>query len=59
MIVSIILGVLMIVFACSILSAVYYEVKGDGYCLSLGYDMGGGNKLNANCYRLVLVEWEE
>jgi len=56
---SIILGVLIIVLACFIASAVRYDLKGEAHCQSLGYATGGGNKLNANCYQLVLVAWEE
>ena len=59
MIVSIILGLIMIVFLCAIGSAVYYELKGEALCARLGYEMGGGNRMNANCYQLILVEWEE
>ena len=59
MLVSIILGLLLIATMCVISSAVYYGFKGEAYCQSLGYATGGGNRLNANCYQLILVEWEE
>jgi len=59
MVISIILGLLMIVMLCGIASAVYYELKGEAICSELGYEMGGGNKQHVNCYRLVIVEWEE
>ena len=59
MLFSIIIGLLLIATMCIIADAVYYEFKGEMKCDSLGYEMGGGNRLHANCYRLVLVEWEE
>ena len=59
MVVSIILGLIIIVFLCVIGNAIYYELKGEVVCARLGYETGGGNRLNANCYQLVLVEWEE
>jgi len=59
MIVSIILGLLMIAALCVIADAVRYEFKGEAECARLGYEMGGGNRLYAECYRLVIVEWEE
>jgi hypothetical protein len=59
MIVSIILGLIMIVFLCVIGNAIYYELKGEAQCARFGYEMGGGNRLNANCYQLVSVEWDD